>query len=201
MGEHTLTRPNLLGLAIRSTATTWPPLSGPGDPNTIDLYWQAANVSERMGVTIPHGIPPKATLLEIVRCVEDTFVRGSLIRNLPTNVLSDRGLLLVRTLRSGQLWAYLPEQIYVIALYAWHGCINMAKITRRTYVTGNGEAPYPTEVRISGYRSIRRCWTEEVRKGNPWVRYGVSVARALENGRGNELIDDWVPRNSPYWES
>jgi hypothetical protein len=79
--------------------------------------------------------------------------------------------------------------------------MNMAKTTRKTYVTGSGEMPYSAELRISGYGSIRKCWKEEVRKGNPWVRFGVSVARALEVSRGKDVVDDWVPRDSPYWES
>lgn len=176
-------------------------MTGPGDPNTIDLYWQAAKVLASLGVSIPHGVPPKAVGVGIVECVESKFVKGSLIRNLRPSVLSDRGLLLTRTLNAGPLWAFLPEQAFVVALFAWHGCINMAKTTRKTYVTGDGEAEYSSELRISGYNSIRKCWLEEVKKGNPWVRYGVSVARGLTKSRGNEMVDDWIPRISPYWES
>jgi hypothetical protein len=41
--------------------------------------------------------------------------------------------------------------------------------------------------------------------GNPWVRYGVSLARLMEKGRKGDDFDyvvheNWIPKDSPYWD-
>ena len=98
------------------------------------------------------------------------------------------------------LTTYEPTVKYIVALYTWHGCIHMAKTTRRTYRTSTGEDPYTPELRRHGYAVVEQ-WRKECESvGNPWVKFGVSLARRLEHGRGNRPVDDWVPRDSPYWE-
>jgi hypothetical protein len=72
------------------------------------------------------------------------------------------------------------QESYVVSLYTWHGCINMSKLLRETYVTRNGEAPYTIEMRLKGYNQLQRWWSNEDNEGNPWIRYGVSLARLLE---------------------
>lgn len=78
----------------------------------------------------------------------------------------------------------------------------MAKLVRPTSVapwTATGEAPYTHNQRMDGYRSLERQWLDEDANGNPWVKYGVSLALLLKRNRKEIPIDDWVPRDSPYW--
>lgn len=204
-----MSKPNILALAMRSAAEPWPILSGSGDPNLVDVYWLAKSVTRALGLSIPSRLPEREIGIKIVECVESTLVRGTLVRSLPHNVLSDRGLWLVRRIRNGKLLDYLVDrrllydgagQTYVSAFYTWHGCLNMAKTLRRTYVTERGEAPYTAELRKQGYGYIQRCTDEEDASGNPWVKFGVMITRDLARGRNNEIVDDWVPKDSPYWK-
>ena len=76
----------------------------------------------------------------------------------------------------------------------------MAKLLRRTYVVPGGEAPYTLEMRLQGHNWLQECWRREEPNGNPWIRYGVSLARLLEKERDNPIIEDWVPKDSCYWD-
>jgi hypothetical protein len=99
-----------------------------------------------------------------------------------------------------------PTQRYVCALYTWHGCINMAKLLRSTYVISGGEADYTRDQRIKGYAWLEECCSKETTRGNAWVRYGVSLARLFEKNRKGDkfkdaIVEDWVPQESPYWDA
>jgi hypothetical protein len=97
-------------------------------------------------------------------------------------------------------------QAFVSFLYAWHGCLNMAKACRRTYRTQYGEVEYSLVDRQASYAALSRDSLAEEARGNTWVRYGVTLARPFERGRGlgtfaQRVADWWVPRDSPYWEA
>lgn len=71
----------------------------------------------------------------------------------------------------------------------------MAKSLRKTYVVESGrETSYTIEQRQREYEYIQKCLQNEEDTGNPWVKYGVSLARTFEKG---EKVDDWLPENSP----
>ena len=81
----------------------------------------------------------------------------------------------------------------------------MAKLLRDAFVIPGGEADYTTEQRVKGYAWLQKCWAMEVGRGNPWVRYGVSLARLFEKTRKGDkfeevVVEEWVPPESPYWD-
>jgi len=186
--------------AIKEAAESWPLLAGPGDPNTIDVYWHASEIVNLLKLRLPTKLPGKQIGVAVVECVENNFIKSSLIRYCSSQELAEKGRKLVECIQNRKLLSLKDSECYVVALYVWHGCINMAKVTRRTYIVPHGEAPYTIEMRLEGYRSLRECWFAEQAKGNPWVRYGVSIARLLEKKRGNPVEDNWVPQESPYWD-
>jgi hypothetical protein len=83
---------------------------------------------------------------------------------------------------------------FAAATDLWFGCIGMAKLTRVSYVTPEGLAPYTADLRERGYR---RLMAEA--SGNAWVLWGMTLAQELSLSRGNEVDYHWVPLTSPYW--
>ena len=186
-------------------AGRWSALNGHGDPNTIDLYRHARRVEYILRIGVPHGIPGKDAGVALVELVERHFVGAKLIRTLGPTEISERAAALVDAIACATLLADSPGQRYIAALYAWHGCINMAKLLRPTSVTPDGEADITMDQRTRDYVWLSTCWSEEIARGNPWVRYGVSLARPFEKNRKGDsfkgaVLEDWVPRDSPYWD-
>jgi len=186
--------------AIKEAAGSWPQLAGLGDPNTIDVYWHASEVVGLLKLRLPTKLPEKEIGVAVVECVENDFIKSSLIRDCSSQELAEKGRKLVECIQNQKLLPLRRSESYVVALYTWHGCINMAKLTRRTHVIPHGEAPYTIEMRLEGYHSLQECCFAEQAKGNPWVRYGVSIARLLGKKRGNAVEDNWIPEDSPYWD-
>lgn len=193
--------------AVGKAARTWAQM-GSGDPNTIDLYCHAQKVREQLGLQLPQTLPPKENGVALVELVENHFVCPSLrvlVRDLHPHAVAARARTLVDAIQDASLKSGGPEESYAVALYTWHGCIYMAKLLRPSYNAPGGQATYPDQQRIQGYAWLQECWTQETAKGNPWVRYGVSLARALEINRKKDefaqmVIEDWVPPDSPYWD-
>lgn len=194
-----------LQCAVTEVAGTWDTLPGSGDPNTIDLYRHAQRVEQCLRCGVPRDLPERDAGVTLVELVEQHFVASGLIRRLAPVNLSERAGVLVDAIVGADLLCHcLPPQYYIAALYAWHGCINMAKLLRPNYVVAGGQEAYSDQQRSEGYAWLRDCWTQETAKGNPWVRYGVSLARPLELERKKDefakmVIEDWVPSDSPYW--
>ena len=183
---------------IKLTVKLWRQVKKGEDPNTIDVYDCAGRGLKALNLQIPTELPEKEIGVEVVELVNEKFVKGSLIRKCTPQELAERGYQLVNHIQAQKLLSFGPSESYVVALYIWHGCICMAKNLRKNYVVGGGrEAPYTIEQRQQGYNSIQKCWQEEENRGNPWVRYGVSLARLFEKG---EKVDDWIPKDSPYWD-
>ena len=194
--------------AVSKAAQSWPVIASSGDPNTIDLYWHAQRVQERLGLQLPQTLPQKENGVTLVELVETHFVfpsLGVLVRALPPDAVAERAGKLIDAIYGAGLQAGGPVESYVTALYTWHGCINMAKLLRPSYNVPGGQAAYSEQQRLQDYVWLQQCWTQETAKGNLWVRYGVSLARLLEMNRKKDefaqmVIEDWVPRDSPYWD-
>lgn len=189
--------------AVKAAAGPWQHVSG-GDPNTIDLRHHAWRIEDQLRLQLPPTLPSKQDGVAIVELVEQHFVAATLIRDLPPDALAQRAVTLADATADAGLQSAEPLQTYVSALYAWHGCINMAKLLRPTFNVPGGQDAYTDEIRNGGYARLRECWLQETARGNPWVLYGVSLARLLEtNRKGNRfaqmVIEDWVPTDSPYW--
>lgn len=184
--------------AATRAAAAWP--AAAGDTNLVDVYLHAARIAEMLGVRPPMDLPPKDVGVRLVELVDAELIKGRLMRTLSPKEVAARAEALVARIRADGLLPHSIAVNYAITLFTWHGCIHMAKTLRPTYRTPTGEAPYSLEIRQHGYAAIDHWWREAEAGGNPFVRYGLTLARALEQGRANRIIDDWVPRESPYWE-
>lgn len=182
----------------QAAAESWRFVCNPDeDPNTIDVYDHAGKVLSRLHLCLPTDLPSKKIGIEVVELVDNKIVEGKRIRKRKPPEFAERGERILNQIQEQKLLPFSPSENYVVALYMWHGCINMAKSVRPTYVTIGGEEPYTIEQRQGGYNFIKECWQYEENRGNPWIRYGVSLARSF---RSREKVDDWVPKDSPYWD-
>lgn len=188
--------------AVIHGARNWNALLGEGDPNTIDVYLHARNIEESLGERPPSTLPSREKGVCIIEAVETRFIANCIIRSVAPDMLGDRAKALVEFLQARNL---IPSpgfaDMYVAALYAWDGCLNMAKLLRNTYVIpGGDEVPYKLQQRLDGHKFILSCALPEEPRGY-WVRFGMSLAKPFEKGRGKadkEIHDEWVPRDSPY---
>lgn len=197
MGMRIMTDISSLEETIEQATSSWRRVEQ-GDPNTIDVYDHAKKVSIFLHLQLPIQLPGKEIGVKIVELVNEKFIKGRLIRERTSQELVELGKQVTDSLQEQNLLPFGRSESYVVALYIWHGCICMAKNLRKTYVVGRGrEAPYTIEQRQRGYEYIRQCWQNEEAIDNPWVKYGVSLARIFEKG---EKVDDWVPKDSPYWD-
>lgn len=195
-----------LRAAVEIAPRSWPEIPASGDPNTIDVYWHAKRVAEILNLRVAMDVPNKELGVSVVECVERNFAHNALMRQLPVHDLSQRASALVEAIQHQGLLSFGLECNYVVALYSWHGCINMATLLRRTHVVpGGGEEPYTPDTKHMQHAWLRDCSTQEEARGNPWVRYGVSSARLLEKNRKRDdfakyVNEEWVPGDSPYWD-
>ena len=82
-----------------------------------------------------------------------------------------------------------------MAWVPWNG-----KATRAAgYMMKGQPTQYTLELRKRGHEAIEACARAEQERGNPWVRFGISIARRFEQARGNTPVDGWVPAESAYW--
>lgn len=205
-------RINPLHGAVTIAAGSWPRLYAPAgsyavDPNTSDLYHLASQAHSYFRINLPIALPDVETGVNIVECVEYSFVRAipsersALIRERPERRLVEDSTGLVIAILEKGLLSFEPEECFVAASYTWHGCLNMAKLLRETSVVPHGEVPITEGQRTDGYRQLEQQWIREEESNNPWIRYGVTLAASLEKGRGNPIVDYWVPKGSPYWQN
>lgn len=97
-----------------------------------------------------------------------------------------------------------PFQALTLGLYTWIGCLGMAKLTRKTQVVSweGDEEEISKELRVELYEElIRYSGIEIMARNNYWVEFGISLARLLSKERGDVIVDDWIPKDSPYWEN
>ena len=199
-----MTGNNSLEVVIRNAASSWLPLIGGDiDFNTFDLYWHSGQVVRLSGVQIPQEALRSEVGVDLVELVEKVYFPppdGATFREYSLDILVSKGNFLVGKIRDLRLLSFEDMQNYVVSLYTWHGCIYMAKLLRKTHRTTEGEAVYTDEMRLGGYKQLQVWWEDEDRRSNPWVRYGVSIARRFQQARTNTTpVDEWVPGDSPYW--
>jgi hypothetical protein len=187
--------------AVISASAVWKRDVG-GDINLVDVMFQAVRVGRAAGEAIPAELPERLVGVRLVEIVDRELIKGDLIRTLSSEELAGRAEATVRAIEAeGILAGHSAIVKYVVALFTWHGCIHMAKATRRAYRTAKGEEDYNLDLRWHAYDIIRQWWAETETLGNPWVKFGVGVARLVEQGRGNQPVEDWVPADSPYWSN
>jgi hypothetical protein len=181
---------------IEALSHAWP--AQRGEPNLQDLPWLARALIARLPITVPQAFPTSDDGVALVELVEKTLLVPSpshvLRDNSPADLVS-RCEALTREIRNKKLLQGDDASTFVAALLTWLGCISMAKTLRAVDSAGT---VYTDALRRQGYQQLEAEWSGT---GGEWIRYGATLARALERGRGNrDLPDDWVPRDSPYWE-
>jgi hypothetical protein len=171
--------------------------------NLSDLDWFAHRLANELEVTLPDEFPTREQGVELVELVEERLLAQSpqhVVRLNAPPALVQHCKDLTQELRARKLLRHDDRTNLVAALFAWLGCIGMAKTLRE--VDSQGQL-YSDDIRRRDYATIERQWGA---KGGAWVRYGVTVARKLEReriergGTHRDLIDNWVPRDSPYWD-
>jgi len=189
----------LLRGCVARVASTWP--SPGGDPNVFDILWLAERLQEWVGDSISGPLVGPKVAIQWVEDVDRFLVKMEILRRLDNWEVAERTVALKCGLRAPALPGRNARMIRLIqALYTWFGAIGMAKSTRVAYNSGpNQTTPYSQEERWIGYYLVQLQWKRLLAAGNPWVRFGVSIANALAKSRGDKIIDRWVPKASPYW--
>lgn len=169
----------------------------------VDVLGMARLITERLGLALPNDLLPKPEGVTIVESVEKNLMSAAGLlrwsaRQEPQRIIEGISTLL-RDLRESSLLHFSDPLNLVCALFAWHGCLSMAKVLRPTFVFGDMTIAYTLDLRERDYRKLQQEWLGEEAKGNRWVRYGVSLTRLF---RSHELrVDQWVPQDSPYWKA
>jgi hypothetical protein len=107
---------------------------------------------------LPTDLPPKAAGVNAFGCVEAILLRGrsggGLARHTPVPEVAQRIVDLHAALAN--MLPFSPDQNLVVSLYAWHGCMHMAKLLRCFANAPGGRAmPYGAQMRKDGYAHIR----------------------------------------------
>lgn len=205
-GKKELTTGQKITKAVEDASRSWPGFAV-GDPNLVDIYWLAQKIREGLGVTLPTESPPKSAGVAAFECVETNLLRQAsgrgLVRFTPVAEVA-RLIVNLHGLLRGML-PFTEDQALVVSLFGWHGCMHMGKVLRCFANAPGGVIPYTAQMRRDGYSKIREDWEKNLATGNPWVRYGVSITRLMEQGRKGENFDyeiheNWIPEDSPYWQ-
>jgi hypothetical protein len=199
-GDSALNAPDLYA-RIEKLSELWLPL----EINVLDLEWLASRLLTDLSITLPDVFPTRDEGIELVELVEAKLLAHApppyhRIRDISPNDLVDHFKAIAQEIKDKGLLADSEATNVVSALFAWLGCIGTAKTLRD--VDSQGQ-PYTDEIRRRAYARIEKQWCEP---GGAWVRYGVTLARRFEGDRiersgvHRDLIEDWVPRASPYWD-
>jgi hypothetical protein len=182
---------------VLAATRSWPTCYG--DSNLSDVFWLAQAIAAPTGTLLPGKEPPKHVGITIVDCVESLVIQRRLIRTVPPHELAGRARTIGEEILKRKFIENPPEssvQASALSLFTWHGCISMAKSLRSEDVRG---CRYTLNMRHESYTMVLQTLECALPEGRRWIRYGISLAKGLEEKRGNRVIDDWVPKDSPYW--
>lgn len=154
------------------------------------------------------NVPNCDTGLKIVEYIENNIFKDPpgreiyhIVRNLTVDEFS---------MRMGQIAKYLQFEGYLnggilkvlsVSFYTWFGCLCMAKSTR---VIDSIGTVYNDRLRQREYNWLKNMWEDADKNGNPWIKFGVTVAKCLEEKRKKSnpakiIVDNWISKDSPYW--
>ena len=137
-------------------------------------------------------LPVEQANLSMVLAVENRLICGTQVRTLPNHELAARLQYLDSALKTD--WCLASS------LYLWYGCIAMAKSTRGNFNSPTGSNEYTPELRWRSYAILLNDNVEALSQNNPWIFLGISLAQELSKLRNDEVINQWVPPDSPYWK-
>ena len=195
----------LVERAIRASLGNWRPVDRGEDPNTVDVLHHNRLVEDALKLSIPTTLPGKPSGVSLVEQVDHIFIAGKCVRDLPADDLIGGVRHLLEVQHQSAMISFGPPASYIAVLYTWHGCILMAKLLRPNAVGADRRLiDISMASRQSGYVGLQKIWEDEQSRGNPWVHFGVALARRFEQQRKESdfrrmVIEDWVPRDSPYW--
>jgi len=184
--------PDDLGKAVETIALNWPGLGG--DPNVQDVLHLAYSLQYALRIRdLSRRLVGRKMGLFWVEEIDRHLIKGDLLRHLSPQEVSSRVSALSDVLHG-------PTRL-LQGLCTWFGAIGMMKCTRTHYNSNasGGKTAYTQEERWIGFYLVQLAWKQALAAGNPWVRFGVSIGNALAKSRGDEIVDRWVPRLSPYW--
>lgn len=190
---------------LRGPSWELPGVRGSWDYNTEDILHiaRALHINLPPDKSLPEAKIDERRVVEIAEIVDNYFIEG-IMRSLfaqSFNELCDRAENTAKKVMKIPPGVGSVEAL-IVALYLWHGCICMAKLTREVDAHGT---PYNLSQRMGGYKILKSDWESEERSGNGWIKLGVTVAKRLETERAKrspkKIIDDWVPPDSPYWDN
>jgi hypothetical protein len=162
-----------------------------------------AETDRRSRRDVSGGVPAREQGVELVEEVETRLLAqspGGVVRSNSPATLVEHFKDLAGRLRAEGLLSFDDTTNLAAALFAWLGCVGMAKLLREVDAD---ETPLTDDYRRYVYAGIEKRWEEP---GGQWVRYGVTLARRFDldrierSGEQRELVEDWVPDDSPYWE-
>lgn len=184
--------------------------SGEGEPNLRDVWLMAETLRLNYVGKIPVEVPKENIGLKIVEYLDENIFKDTqnypiqhILRNLSLEDFSERMKEIAKDI---QLKGYLNGGVaktLCMAFYMWFGCIFVAKLTRSE---GSDKVKYTNEMRLDQYNWIKNIWEDALNYGNPWIKYGVSLSKLLEEDRKKKnpekiIVDDWIPSESPYWSN
>ena len=185
---------------VNNITAEWPQIQGNGDPNTIDIYFLGEKIYQFLNIKLPKIDLDKKYGIEIVELVESNLIKGKLIRQTISSEIIDYLSSLIEDLKDKIYFKDINDnEKLLISLFMWHGCINMSKLLRTTHVTFSGEQNYDNTLRMNGYNYLG----EYLQLNNDlsyWIKYGAKLAKSFSLNRGNSIIEDWIPKDSFYWE-
>jgi hypothetical protein len=156
------------------------------------------------------NLPDKGDGIQIVNLVEGVAAGISNDQIKPSDTVMLSGLVagLVDAISP---MVHEPVLTFAAAVFAWNGCMSMAKLIQRES-SGNilrrwVRSVWKRKKNLWEYDDLQKRWTkQEIERENVWVKYGVTLARALKkleysNDKDFEknVDDSWVPQGSPYW--
>src|SRR5437867_5331668 len=94
-----------------------------GDPNLVDVIFQAHRMAKALGIQLPTDLPTKEVGVRLVEIVDRELIKSNLIRTLSPDELARRAQAVVHAIEAeGLLAGYEPTVKYMMALFTWHGC-------------------------------------------------------------------------------
>lgn len=184
---------------VETVAKDWP--AAIGDVNMCDVAVLGWRIAAKESLTLPHQLWPKDFGVQVVETIDRELIKMSDIRKRTPKDLARGSARIVEWFRSANGPDWDGPTILATSFFTWQGCISMAKSTRPSYNAHPKPLPYTQDLRWCGYYRVQHEWKEALQFRNIWIRYGVTLARTLALARKNEIIDDWIPKDSPYWDA
>jgi hypothetical protein len=91
----------------------------------------------------------------------------------------------------GSIGGPTTEEPIMNPLFMWHGCLNIDKECRLQDVHG-----VEPQNRMQAYD-----WLVSQSNSNPWIRKGFTSTKYFRPHQKSSKDYNWIPSDSPYWES